>query len=105
METRILIILLTFLVGCASYDVSYLHPTLLDPKKEKAYVYNTERIKPKPQCGKRSYQFIYAQTIPMSQMAGYYCFHKDEVGKALRDFDEAEYEDCQKMKEAQNKNR
>lgn len=98
-------LILFFLFSCGSYPIDKYHPTLVDIKNQKGHVYNTERIKPKPQCGQRSYQFKYAQSIPLSQLAGYYCFKNEEVTMALRDFDEAEYEDCQKMKEVQNKTR
>ena len=101
-----LLVLTLILAGCGSYPVEKYHPTLLDFKNQKGHVYNTERIKPKPQCGVRSYKFIYAESIPLSSMGGYYCFKNKEVTDALADLDEAERKDCEeRLRAEQNKTR
>jgi len=91
--------------GCGSYPIEKYHPHFIDYSRGYARKYNTQRIKPKPQCGVRSYEFIYSkENVPLSQMSGYVCFPNKEVTDALADLDEAETKDCQdKLKAEQNK--
>lgn len=100
------LILFIFLYSCANYNIEKHHPIFIDKERQHGRIYNTKRIEPKPQCGQRSYEFKYSgENIPLSEMNGYICFKRKEVTDALADYDEYEREQCEKMKEVQNKTR